>query len=134
MPRTGIPAQPKFDHQLAWLKRLAALAGLYASGAPVVLALWRMFFGKACCERGGEREARNQSARTPVDTRFGSPRMRRVSHDGNGTKPGREGTYLGPESSIAIGATRMEATMNGLIYLVGLVVVIMFILSFLGLR
>jgi len=28
----------------------------------------------------------------------------------------------------------MEATMNGLIYLVGLVVVIMFILSFLGLR
>jgi hypothetical protein len=27
-----------------------------------------------------------------------------------------------------------EATMNGLIYLVGLVVVIMFILSFLGLR
>jgi hypothetical protein len=41
---------------------------------------------------------------------------------------------LGPESSIAIGATRMEATMNGLIYLVGLVVVIMFILSFLGLR
>ena len=36
--------------------------------------------------------------------------------------------------SIAIGATRMEATMNGLIYLVGLVVVIMFILSFLGLR
>ena len=66
--------------------------------------------------------------------RFGPPRMRRVSHDGNGTKPGREGTYLRPESSIAIGATRMEATMNGLIYLVGLVVVIMFILSFLGLR
>jgi hypothetical protein len=29
---------------------------------------------------------------------------------------------------------RAEATMNGLIYLVGLVVVIMFILSFLGLR
>jgi hypothetical protein len=29
---------------------------------------------------------------------------------------------------------REEATMNGLIYLVGLVVVIMFILSFLGLR
>jgi hypothetical protein len=29
---------------------------------------------------------------------------------------------------------RLEATMNGLIYLVGLVVVIMFILSFLGLR
>ena len=70
--------------------------GLYASGAPVVLALWRMFFGKACYERGGEREARKQSARTPVDTRFGPPRMRRVSHDGNGTKPGREGTYLRP--------------------------------------
>jgi len=31
-------------------------------------------------------------------------------------------------------AHRAEATMNGLIYLVGLVVVIMFILSFLGLR
>ena len=31
-------------------------------------------------------------------------------------------------------AYRAEATMNGLIYLVGLVVVIMFILSFLGLR
>jgi hypothetical protein len=29
---------------------------------------------------------------------------------------------------------RAEATMNGLIYLIGLVVVIMFILSFLGLR
>jgi hypothetical protein len=28
----------------------------------------------------------------------------------------------------------LEATMNGLIYLIGLVVVIMFILSFLGLR
>ena len=52
MRRTGTPAQPKFDYQLAWLKRLAALKGLYASGAPVVLALWRMFFGKACYERG----------------------------------------------------------------------------------
>jgi hypothetical protein len=31
-------------------------------------------------------------------------------------------------------AHRPEATMNGLIYIVGLVVVIMFILSFLGLR
>jgi hypothetical protein len=28
----------------------------------------------------------------------------------------------------------LEATMNGLIYLIGLIVVIMFILSFLGLR
>jgi len=28
----------------------------------------------------------------------------------------------------------MEATMNGIIYLIGLIVVIMFILSFLGLR
>jgi hypothetical protein len=27
MRRTGTPAQPKFDYQLAWLKRLAALAG-----------------------------------------------------------------------------------------------------------
>jgi hypothetical protein len=34
----------------------------------------------------------------------------------------------------AIGTTALEAKMNGLIYLVGLVVVIMFILSFLGLR
>jgi hypothetical protein len=93
-----------------------------------------MFFGKAFTSGGGEREARKQSATTPVDTRFGPPRMRRVSHDGNGTKPGQEGTYLRLQSSIAIGATRMEATMNGLIYLVGLVVVIMFILSFLGLR
>jgi hypothetical protein len=30
--------------------------------------------------------------------------------------------------------TDMEATMNGLIYLVGLIVVVLFILSFLGLR
>ena len=99
-----------------------------------MLALWRMFSARHVTSAGGEREARKQSARTPVDTRFGPPRMRRVSHDGNGTKPGREGTYLRPQSSTAIGATRMEATMNGLIYLVGLVVVIMFILSFLGLR
>ena len=134
MPRTGTPAPPKFDHQLAWLKRLAALAGP-ARAAP--RSCWHSgecFSARHVASGGGEREARNQSARTPVDTRFGSPRMRRVSHDGNGTKPGREGTYLGPESSVAIGATRMEATMNGLIYLVGLVVVIMFILSFLGLR
>jgi hypothetical protein len=58
MRRTGTPAQPKFDYQLAWLKRLAALAGPLRERRPVVLALWRMLFGKAFYERGGEREAR----------------------------------------------------------------------------
>jgi hypothetical protein len=50
-----------------------------------------------------------------------------------GTKQGRGGTYYAPAGYVGIGTTA-EATMNGLIYLVGLVVVIMFILSFLGLR
>ena len=93
-----------------------------------------MFFGAAWYVRAGWRaRARNKKAENARRHESWSG-MRRMSHDGSGTKPGREGTYLGPESSIAIGATRMEATMNGLIYLVGLVVVIMFILSFLGLR
>jgi hypothetical protein len=35
------------------------------------------------------------------------------------------------EAALTIG---LEATMNGLIYLVGLIVVIMFVLSFLGLH
>jgi hypothetical protein len=35
---------------------------------------------------------------------------------------------------VEFGFVALETTMNGLIYLVGLVVVVMFILSFLGLR
>jgi ADP-ribose pyrophosphatase YjhB (NUDIX family) len=44
------------------------------------------------------------------------------------TKQGQGGTYYAPAGYVGIGTTA-EATMNGLIYLV-----IMFILSFLGLR
>jgi hypothetical protein len=47
---------------------------------------------------------------------------------------GLDGT-LNEEARLTCGLRlRPEATMNGLIYLVGLIVVIMFILSFLGLR
>jgi hypothetical protein len=49
-----------------------------------------------------------------------------------GTKHRRGGTYY--ISGLNCRWHNAEATMNGLIYLVGLVVVIMFILSFLGLR
>lgn len=35
---------------------------------------------------------------------------------------------------LALDSRQLEASMNGLIYLIGLIVVIMFILSFLGLR
>jgi hypothetical protein len=43
--------------------------------------------------------------------------------------------FLRPTSRrFTIRRTNTEATMNGLIYLVGLVVVVLFILSFLGLR
>ena len=50
----------------------------------------------------------------------------------------RTGTFLCPSGSMGIekpAACRPEeSAMNGIIYLVGLIVVIMFILSFLGLR
>jgi hypothetical protein len=42
------------------------------------------------------------------------------------------GTFWTRRGLVAVQAA--EATMNGLIYLIGLIVVIMFILSFLGLR
>ena len=61
--------------------------------------------------------------------------MRRVSqagHEGDKTRTRRN---LLRANALNCGwHHRAEATMNGLIYLVGLVVVIMFILSFLGLR
>jgi hypothetical protein len=41
---------------------------------------------------------------------------------------------LSPRERVANCRYHSEATMNGLIYLIGLIVVIMFILSFLGLR
>jgi hypothetical protein len=41
---------------------------------------------------------------------------------------------LSPSERVANCGYPSEATMNGLIYLIGLIVVIMFILSFLGLR
>jgi hypothetical protein len=41
---------------------------------------------------------------------------------------------LSPSERVANCRYHSEATMNGLIYLIGLIVVIMFILSFLGLR
>jgi hypothetical protein len=41
---------------------------------------------------------------------------------------------LSPSERVANCRYPSEATMNGLIYLIGLIVVIMFILSFLGLR
>jgi L-alanine-DL-glutamate epimerase-like enolase superfamily enzyme len=50
-----------------------------------------------------------------------------------GDKTRRSRNLLRASGLSSIGTTS-EATMNGLIYLVGLVVVIMFILSFLGLR
>jgi hypothetical protein len=48
---------------------------------------------------------------------------------------GGGGTYY-KRASLNVGfpATTQEATMNGLIYLIGLIVVIMFVLSFLGLH
>jgi hypothetical protein len=45
----------------------------------------------------------------------------------DGTSPEEDQLNVGP-------CIDLEATMNGLIYLIGLIVVIMFILSFLGLR
>ena len=60
---------------------------------------------------------------------------RPVAHNETGTAHARRnGTFdapglLSPHRSIVL-----EITMNGLIYLVGLIVVIMFVLSFLGLH
>jgi hypothetical protein len=69
--------------------------------------------------------------------RSAQPFGRRVAKDAAlGPVPG---TFLpsidsaGCDMSVRSGVT-MEATMNSLIYLVGLVVVVLFILSFLGLR
>ena len=46
----------------------------------------------------------------------------------------RNGTFDAPGSLSPHRSIVLEITMNGLIYLVGLIVVIMFILSFLGLH
>jgi hypothetical protein len=134
MRRTGTPAQPKFHSQLAWLKRLAALAGPLRERRPGRVGPLANVFPQGMSRAGWRARGSQIKVRERPSTRDLVLPECAECHTTVGTKPGREGTYLGPESSTAIGATRMEATMNGLIYLVGLVVVIMFILSFLGLR
>jgi hypothetical protein len=59
----------------------------------------------------------------------GQPTMSRRTASGHE----RSGTF-DPNARSRVGAACMERPMNGLIYLVGLIVVIMFILSLLGLR
>ncbi len=53
---------------------------------------------------------------------------------GEAAERGRQNGNFSAASGLKSTGLTAEATMNGLIYLVGLIVVIMFILSFLGLR
>ena len=48
--------------------------------------------------------------------------------------PAPKGTLLSPARFPSLNANREVSSMNAIIYLVGLVVVVMFILSFIGLR
>ena len=82
-----------------------------------------MFFGKACYERGvASARLANKVQAHPSTRDLVLPECAECHPTVMGQNQDEEGTYLRPESSLAIGATRMEATMNGLIYLVGLVV------------
>jgi hypothetical protein len=58
----------------------------------------------------------------------------RIQLSGNGTKVWSPGSLLVGAPAPLGKAGAEERTMNGIIYLVGLIVIIMFILSFLGLR
>jgi hypothetical protein len=91
-----------------------------------------MFFGKAWYERWQAfAKKKSENARRHE---ICSPSMHRGSHDGKVTKNQDEEELTTRQRVELPLALPSEATMNGLIYLVGLVVVIMFILSFLGLR
>ena len=71
----------------------------------------------------------------PAPPPYAPERLCRVSHDDNQwDKTTTRRNLLRATELNCHWRYRLEATMNGLIYLVGLVVVIMFILSFLGLR
>jgi hypothetical protein len=71
------------------------------------------------------------------------PRLKQRSSPGNpgasgifGNRHGAPDREHSPQSGVSheSAAKQKEETMNGLIYLIGLIVVILFILSFLGLR